>query len=175
MRTDPVQGGQMTDSDREVPEASWLSEEQSSPFLIFELASSLFAISSQTAVKVRPYIHITYVPGTPDHILGIIHIRGEIESIVDLRRLFGMPVKEPGNDSRIIILRTDSLQTGILVDHLEDIISIPVSEISSVLPSLPEAITHLVQGEFLYAGRHVMIIDPDRLAGQVLGDQYDQR
>ena len=61
---------------------------------------------------------ITYLPGTPQFILGIISLHGSILSIVDLRTVLGLPPKGLTDFNRIIVLSGDTMTFGILADAI---------------------------------------------------------
>ena len=159
-------GSQVTASDKE-PE-SWLEEEEHENFLICSLDDTLFAFHSTYITKVEPYVHITYVPGCPEYVLGVIHIRGKIESVLDLRIILKLAKKEPDAKSRIILFKTDKLDSGFLVDSVEDFVSIPQSAVQQPLSSLPDTIKLLISGEFHHQDRHIVILDMDKLSEKIL-------
>ncbi len=147
---------------------SWLEEEQHDDFLICSLDNTLFAFRSIYIKKIRPYIHITYVPGCPEYVLGVIHIRGIIESVLDLRTILDLAKKEPDTKSKIVLFKTDNLGSGFLVDSVEDIVSIPQSTIKQPLSSLPDTVKLLISGVFQHQKRHAVILDMDKLSEKIL-------
>ncbi len=147
---------------------SWQEEEKYENFLVCSLDNTLFAFHSTYITKVEPYVHITYVPGCPEYVLGVIHIRGKIESVLDLRTILGLVKKEPDSKSRIILFKTDKLDSGFLVDSVEDIVSIPQSALQQPLSSLPDAIKLLISGEFHHKNKHIVILDMDKLSEEIL-------
>ena len=144
-------------------------EEEHDDFLICSLDGALFAFRSIYIKKIRPYINITYVPGCSEYILGVIHIRGIIKSVLDLRTILESAKKEPDTKSKIVFFKTDNLDSGLLVDSVEDIVSIPQSTIKQPLSSLPDAVKLLIRGVFQYKNKHIVILDMDKLSRKVLG------
>ena len=74
----------MTDQEKLQDE---LFDEQKESFLIFTLDNSRQALHSSQVKKVQPNLPITFIPGCPDYVLGIIHIRGDIEAVINLRTI----------------------------------------------------------------------------------------
>lgn len=144
-----------------------LFDEEKESFLIFNLENSSYAFHSADVNKVHPQVPVTFIPGCPDYVLGIIHIRGDIESVINLRTIFGLKNSKTKKTSRILIVEKDSFKTGILVDSIEDIADIPVSQISPVMSTLPDRIKAVAKGEFDFKDHHTIIIDATALAQQI--------
>jgi len=89
----------------------------------FLLGKDIFAIDLFNVREVVEYRNITRLPDTPSYIRGIIDLRGEITTIVDLRERLHIPHDETEGDRRIIVL-DDSItryKTGILVDNVTSV------------------------------------------------------
>lgn len=153
----------------EKTETSGIDDEETAEFLICRMDDTFYAFYTTDIERVRPYISITFVPGCPDYVLGVIHIKGEIESVIDLRPILGLPQKAPDSDSRIIIAVRSGFRTGILLDSVEDIVSIPLSRITPPLSSFPDAVRMLISGEFVHHDQHVVILDFQKIRDIIAG------
>lgn len=72
---------------------------------------------------------ITPVPGAPEHILGVLPLRGEIIPLIDLRVLLSIPEKGLTDLNQVIVLTDGVLTFGILSDQITGIISLPRNSI----------------------------------------------
>lgn len=63
---------------------------------------------------------ITPVPGTPDHIAGVINLRGTLLTVVDPRSLLGLPAGPRGPGARIVVVAGDGLRFGVLAHRVDD-------------------------------------------------------
>ncbi len=72
---------------------------------------------------------ITAVPRTPEHVKGIINLRGRVVPIIDLRTRFGLPVlpADRQKDVRIVMVDVDGQQTGMIVDGVSEVLRLPAS------------------------------------------------
>lgn len=156
----------------EILEASWLEEEEKISFIVFTAAGVHFALQSSHVRMIRPFVQCTYVPGCPDHILGVIHNRGEIHSVSDLRLLLSLPAEAPDQSSRIIITKLERLETGLLADSVDDIIEIPISRISEPIPTLPEHIRSLVSGDLIHKDMHISVLSTKLLEDRLTGGAH---
>lgn len=64
-------------------------DEEKVKLVIFSLLSDYYAFHGSDVKEILPLGKITYVPGSPDFILGIINVRGDIESILNIHNFWG--------------------------------------------------------------------------------------
>lgn len=98
-------------------------------FLTFFLAGEEYGIEILSVHEIIGMMPITSVPGTPDHICGIINLRGKIIPIVDLRRKFGMDAKAQTSETCIIVVNVQGIEVGIVVDRVSEVLNISDEEI----------------------------------------------
>lgn len=117
-----------------------LTAEDTRSALVFDLGKERYGIDVMLVRGVRAAQHITPVPGTPDFYRGIINLRGQIITVLDLRLFFGLPRTETTNaPQEIVLAQVGSLQLALLAHEIRGVVSFPVSEIKSV-EQLPYAV-----------------------------------
>ena len=99
------------------PEAAELPEDVLEA-IEFELASEHYAIPLAQVSEVSLLKELTPVPCTPPFVLGIINLRGEIRTVVDLKKFFDLPDKGITELNKIILIRQEDMQLGILADAI---------------------------------------------------------
>lgn len=104
--------------------------------LAFQLVHEIYGIELEHVRAVHPLKEMTFIPGTPDFIPGIINVRGEIISIVDFKKIFDLPMGEPSRHAQIIIIHSRELEFGIQADQVLGVKEIPESDIQPTLPTL---------------------------------------
>lgn len=99
----------------------------------FSLGKDLFAIDIQHVREIVEYKRIRPLPNTRAHIRGIIDLRGEITTIIDLALFLSQKSDLPDEKKRIIILDTGDMsqKTGILVDNVHSVLAIDQTMIDS--------------------------------------------
>jgi purine-binding chemotaxis protein CheW len=102
---------------------------------------------------------ITYVPGVPAWIPGVVNVRGEIESALDLKAVLGLGRTEIGPESRLLIAQEGELRSGLLVDRVVDIVGLPAKTIAPPPVPLEGGKGHYISGEAEYAGRPLLLLD----------------
>jgi purine-binding chemotaxis protein CheW len=101
-------------------------------YLSFHLGDEEYAIQ---VLKVREIVklqHITGVPETRAELKGVINLRGKVIPVVDLRLRFGLPEKEYGQRTCIIVIELDRAATGpmgVIVDEVSEVLTLQEQEI----------------------------------------------
>ena len=88
---------------------------------IFELSDRFFGLRIFDVQEIMENAPITPVPTTPNFLLGVINLRGDIVPIVDIRGILHLPFKERTRESRIMILNINDTRVGILVDAIKEV------------------------------------------------------
>ena len=102
----------------------------------FLLAHEHYAVESAYVREVYPLENLTPLPCTPAFVLGIVNLRGEIVSVIDLRKFFDLAQTGLPDLNRVIVLESGNMVFGILADAILGVRRIPLAEIQSSLPTL---------------------------------------
>lgn len=101
-------------------------ELQLATFLLGDLRFGVDLLEIQEINRQRD---LTQVPHTPPEVRGVINLRGEVVTVLDLRRVLGLGEVELGRATRNIILRSGEESVGVLVDRLGDVVRVEASEL----------------------------------------------
>lgn len=126
----------------------------------FLLAYERYAIESSYMREVYPMKELTPLPGTPPFVLGIVNVRGQIISVIDIKKFFDLPQKGLTDLNKVIIVRTDEMELGILADVILGVRSIPLEEIQPPLPTLTGIREEYLKG---IARDRVVVLEAARL------------
>ena len=94
--------------------------------------------------EVCPMNELTPLPGTPPFVLGIVNVRGQVLSVIDIRKLFDLPQRGVGELDRIIVLQHGAMEFGILGNTILGVVQVPTDELQPSLPTLTG-----LRGEYL--------------------------
>jgi purine-binding chemotaxis protein CheW len=119
----------------------------------FALAHEHYAVESAFVREVYPLADLTAVPCTPPFVLGIVNVRGEIVSVIDIKKFFDLPEKGLTDLNKAIILQSDAMTFGILADVIVGVRSLAASDIQ---PS-PATLTGIRE-------QYLMGVTQDRIA-----------
>lgn len=102
----------------------------------FLVADERCAIELAFVREVYPLRQLTRLPHTPPFVLGIINVRGQILSVIDIKAFFGLPEKGLSDLSKVIIVTTVKMELGILADAVMSSINIPINQLQESLPTV---------------------------------------
>lgn len=102
----------------------------------FFLGYEKYGIDSSYVREVYPLKELTPMPCAPPFVLGIINVRGQILSVIDIKKFFDLPEKGLTDLNKVIILHSDSTEFGILADVILGVHSVSLSELQPSLPTL---------------------------------------
>ncbi len=143
--------------------------EEKTKLVIFSLLDDYYAIRGNEIKEIILVDKITFVPGSPDYILGIINVRGDIESVLNLNKLLGLPDSKIDKDNRIIVASSLEMRSGILVDSVSDVVDIPKSSITPPISTLGETLKDFVVGEAVYGDKSITQLDIIKIFESITG------
>jgi len=112
----------------------------------FTLADEHYALRAASVNEVLRHSEITPVPGAPSFVLGIINLRGDVVTVVDARRIFGLPDGEVSSQSRIVVIELDQYIVGVLVDRVTAVVDLSEDRIESAPNTGNEAANRFIHG-----------------------------
>ncbi|RAX54391.1 chemotaxis protein CheW [Helicobacter sp. 16-1353] len=111
----------------------------------FLVGSEEFAVPILSVQEIVKPIEYTRVPGTPDYVLGVFNLRGNIFPIINLRMKFGLPALKQNKDARYIVIKHNDEVAGFIIDKLTEAVRIKESDIDPTPETLHEE-ANLVYG-----------------------------
>lgn len=119
----------------------------SSAIVVVSLDASRYAFWLSIVERVIPIVALTPLPKAPEVVLGVIDVRGSLVPVVDLRRRFGLPPREPELSAQLVIATTARRRLAALVDRVEGIQAAPVLAPAQEVSSVPtEYVAGIVRG-----------------------------
>lgn len=134
--------------------------------VIFEACGARYGFYGSDIKEILQQSQISWVPGLPEYLPGLINVRGDIESVVDLHYFLGGN-GVAGEKSVVAMVVRDEFRSGVLVDAIVDVLDILASEIRPPLATLQGAARELVCGEFDHQGQLVTLLDTEKLAAKI--------
>ncbi len=129
----------------------------------FLLAGERYAIESSWVREVYPLKDLTPLPGAPPFVPGIINVRGQIVSVVDLKKFFDLPAKGLANLDKVVIVTDGRMEFGLLADAVAGVREIPSGMIQQALPTLTGVRAEYLKG---VTADRLVVLD----AGKLLAD-----
>jgi len=98
-------------------------------WVTFRLADETYGINVMQVQEVLRVTEIAPVPGAPDYVLGIINLRGNVVTVLDTRKRFGLPTTVTDDATRIVIIESGQNVVGVQVDSVAEVVELRRSEI----------------------------------------------
>jgi purine-binding chemotaxis protein CheW len=126
----------------------------------FRLAAETYGIESSFVREVYQLKDFTPLPGVPSFVLGIVNVRGQILSVVDLKNIFNLPDKGLGELNKVIILHNGRMEFGILADAVLGTRPVPLDAIQA-----PPVTVTGIGAEYLkgITGERTVILDAKKI------------
>ena len=134
-----------------------------SQWVTFKVDDETYGINVMQVQEVLPMSEIAPVPGAPPYVMGIINLRGNVVTVVDTRLRFGLPPREPEQDSRIVVVETDQQVAGILVDSVAEVTYVRDGEVDTAPNVGNEESARYIQGVVSRADDLLILVDVRRL------------
>ena len=145
------------------PERGAQSAERNVELVVFRIGELLCGINIAAVQEVNKHLDFTPVHQAPDTIRGIVNLRGQVLTILDLRRYLGLPSRPVDGQARSIIVRHQGETVGLLVDEVDDIVSTSTEEILAPPPHLRGSYGDLFEGVLRQQHHLVAILGVERL------------
>jgi purine-binding chemotaxis protein CheW len=132
-------------------------------FLTFSLGDEVYGIDILMVQEIRAYEVATKIANAPDHLKGVINLRGAIVPIVDMRVKFRMANVEYNEFTVVIILNVRDQVIGMVVDSVSDVIALMPEQIHPAPPLGNSIDTQYLIGMGTTDDRMIILIDIERL------------
>lgn len=140
----------------------------------FDLANERYAFALERVQEVCLLKELTPVPCTPAFVLGIVNLRGEIRTVIDLKVFFDLPARGLTDLNKIIILQHTGIQLGILADAIRGVRSIPLDQLQPAMPTLTGIRADYLRG---LTGDRLVVLDAIKILSdpRLLVEDQDER
>jgi purine-binding chemotaxis protein CheW len=136
-------------------------------YLTFALAQEEYGLEILKVREIIGFMEITAVPKTPNHVKGVINLRGQVIPVVDLRGKFGMEAAEITDETCIIVVEIAqegrAFNTGIVVDHVQEVLDIDGTDIEDAPQFGSSVDTSFILGMGKVGDTVKILLDIDRV------------
>lgn len=101
-------------------------------YVILQLGEESYGVDIQSVQGIEKVKTIARVPKAPDCIEGVMNLRGEIIPVMSLRKRFDIGHKDYDDNTRIIIIRIEDSQVGLIVDGVKEVLELHEQEIENI-------------------------------------------
>ncbi|GAA4116008.1 chemotaxis protein CheW [Nocardioides fonticola] len=131
-------------------------------FCTFWVDGLFFGLDVEYVQEVLRYQQMTVVPCAPESVFGLINLRGQIVTALDLRCRLGLPPREEGVLPMNVIVRSRGEVISLLVDDIGEVIDADIEQLQAAPANLPGRVQDVVQGVMPMPGSILLALDADR-------------
>lgn len=131
----------------------------------FHLDGLYFGVDVQQVQEVICYQEMTRVPLAPPVVRGLINLRGQIVTAIDMRRRFELPPLPEGRLPMNVVIRTDGGPVSLLVDEIGDVLEVDPASYERPPETLRGPARELIQGAYKLNNRLLLALDANRAIG----------
>jgi len=132
---------------------------QFSTFFVDGLYVGVEVLKVQELIR---YHEMTRVPLAPPAVRGLINLRGQIVTAIDLRRRFDMPDRSAGCLPMNAVVRTDGGAVSLLVDEIGDVVDVHDDQFECAPPTITGRAAELITGVYKMPNRLLLVLDVER-------------
>lgn len=132
-------------------------------FLTFILKDEEFGIEILRVQEIKGLSRITPIPNMPEHIRGVMNLRGTVVPIVDLRAKFAMEEAEYNQFTVIIVVTIGDKVIGLVVDAVSDVLNVAEENIEATPDVGADANIEFVTGIAKSGDRLITLLNMDQL------------
>ncbi len=136
-------------------------------FATFYVGDILLGIDIHQVQEINRQLSVTEVPHSKEYVRGVINLRGDVATVIDLRTILGLPTAEKTRDSRNLVVHSQGESIGFWVDRISDIHTLRSDEISPPPTKVEGVDGRLFKGVIKLEKEMLVILDVDEvLAGE---------
>ena len=125
----------------------------------FWLDGDLYGVEVAHVQEVLKSQGLTRVPLAPAAVAGLINLRGQVVTAIELRERLGRPSRPEGTDAVVIVVRLHGEAVSLLVDSIADVVDVDASDFEAPPDTLGGPGRELIRGAFKLDGQLLLALD----------------
>ena len=130
----------------------------------FVVGGLLFGVPVAQVQEVLRHQEMTPVPLAPPEVSGLINLRGQIVTALDMRQRLGMAPRSADTPPTNLILRAQQRVVSLLVDEIGDVVEVDASSFEPPPDTLPQASRALIDGVYKFKPQLLLLLNSERAA-----------
>lgn len=143
--------------------------ESSKQYCTFFVDEILFGVEVLNVQEVLRYQEFTEVPLAPSEVQGLINLRGQIVTAIDLRNRMNLPSRSDGQLPMNVVIRSNGEVISFLVDSIGDVLDVEEDSFEPPPRTVDDATRELVSGVYKLADKKLMMVLDSHKAAHLSG------
>jgi purine-binding chemotaxis protein CheW len=134
-------------------------DEPTVQLVIVDMGGTWFALQGKHIREILAQADVFYVPGCPSSMEGVINLRGNIESVIRLHGILQLPYPSTTVGSHVLLAQSNSINTGIRVEQVIDLIDVVESSLQAPPSTLPAHLATVVSHIVHFQQQPIAVLD----------------
>jgi purine-binding chemotaxis protein CheW len=152
----------MTTTENEAAEGRRTISAREEQFCTFRLGDLLFGVEVLCVQEVLLKQQMTRLPLVSSVVSGLINLRGQIVTAIDLRQRLGMDPLPEGRDAMNVVVRTNDMAFSLVVDEIGDVLDVDPELFEAPPETLTGTARELILGAYKHDGQLLLVLDVER-------------
>ncbi len=131
----------------------------------FRLDGDLYGVEVEHVQEVLRSQGLTRVPLAPPAVAGLINLRGQVVTAIELRERLGRPARPAGTDAVVIVVRLHGEAVSLLVDSIADVVDVDATDFEAPPDTLDGQARELIRGAYKLDGQLLLALDVQKAVG----------
>lgn len=128
-------------------------------FVTFYLGEEEYALPIAQVQEINRVIEITRVPNSPEHVMGVINLRGKIVPVIELKHRLKLDQTEITKESRIVVVEVGPKVLGLMVDRVSQVLNIASEQIEDPPEEVVQVDENYIKGVGKIDDRMIIMLD----------------
>jgi purine-binding chemotaxis protein CheW len=133
-----------------------------SRYSTFSLAGDLYGVEVERVQEVLKHQPMTPVPLAPPSVAGLVNLRGQVSTAIDMRRRLDLPLRGEDDLPMNVVVRTDDGLVSLLVDRIGDVVDADESTFEPAQDAMTGPARQLVRGTYDLGEKLLLALDVDQ-------------
>ena len=138
-----------------------MDESKIDEIMLFNIGDLACGLDIRTILEIKRLENITSVYGAPTVVKGVINLRGEIVTVLNLCELFGNEECERTGNERVMIVASGKEKVGLLVSFVDDVIPFNEEYLLPTPPNLKDTISQFVNSVYQWENSIISLVNLD--------------
>lgn len=143
------------------------ADENLMKFVTFFLDKEEYGLPISQVQEINRVVEITRVPNCPEHVIGVINLRGKIVPVIELKSRLKIGATDVTKDSRIVVVEHGPKILGLMVDSVAQVLNIASEQIEDAPEEVVKVDENYIKGVGKIDDRMVILLELEKVVGKV--------
>jgi len=145
---------------------SALQDEGLMKYVTFFLEDEEYALPISQVQEIKRVGDITRVPNAPEHVRGVMNLRGRIVPVIELKKRLSLGEAMIDNESRIVVVEQGRKVLGLMVDRVAQVLNMAAGQIEDTPEEVVQIQENYIKGVGKMDERMIILLDLEQIVGK---------